>query len=110
EARCRLDGKRAGDLLRILEDVELSDLAPAQGNHVNGVLEVPAVVQQCRSPIPLHEHHCVPRRALHPDVLDLEMEIWQDSRQALEPKAYSLLVLALTAHRVAPAQPVLDSP
>src|SRR5262245_20633480 len=71
EARCCLDGKRTGDLLRILEDVEVSDLAPAQGNHVNGVLEIPAVVQKCRSAIPLHEYHCAPWRAFHPDVLGL---------------------------------------
>src|SRR5262252_7392496 len=109
ETRCCLDGKRTGDLLRILEDVEVSDLAPAQGNHVNGVLEIPAVVQQCRSPIPLHEHHCVPWRAFHPDVLDLEMEIGQDSRQALEPQAQSLLVVTLTTNRVDPAETVMDS-
>src|SRR5215475_726706 len=109
ETRCRLDGKRTGDLLRILEDVEGSDLAPPQGNHVNGVLEVPAAVQERRSPVPLHEHHRVPRRALHPDVLDLEMEIGQDACQALEPQAQSLFVVALATNRMDPAEAVMDS-
>src|SRR5215831_4061903 len=72
-----LDGERTGNFLRVLEDVERSDLAPPQGDHVDGMLEVPAAVQQRRGSVPLDEHHRVPGRPFHPDVVDREMEIGQ---------------------------------
>ena len=68
-----------------------------------------AAVQQRRGSVPLHEHHRAPRRALHPDVVDLELQIRQDARQALEPQAQGVPVVALAADRVDAAEAVMDS-
>src|SRR5918995_7009925 len=82
EASRRLDGKRTGDFLRIFKDVERMDLAPPQGNHMNGVLGVSAAVQQRCGPVPLHEHGGIPRPAFDPDGVDREMKIGKDARGA----------------------------
>src|ERR687898_2352567 len=109
EAGCRLGRKPTGDFLRIFEDVERMDLAPPQRDHVQTTIEVRsvAVQQRCR-PVPLHKHGGIPRPAFHPDAVDLEMQVGQDARNALEPAAERFAVVALTTDRVGAAKAVMN--
>ena len=109
EAGGRLGDQRTVDFLGILEDVQGGDLAPTQGDHVNGVLGVPVTVEQRCGAVPLHEHHGVPRPALHPDIVDLQIEVGQDAGQPLEPLAQSLSVMPLTTDRVDAAEAMVDA-
>src|SRR4051795_10307655 len=84
------------------------DLPPAQRDDVDRVLGVRAPDQQRRGPVPLHEHGGVPRPALHPDVVDLEVEIGQNAGESLEPESQRRLVMALTANRVVAEKAVMD--
>ena len=58
-----------------------------------------AVEQRCGA-VPLHKHGGMPRPAVHPDVVDLEMEIGLDAAEALKPAAQRFFVVALTTKRV----------
>ena len=50
----------------------------------------------------------MPRPALHPDVVDLQMEIGQDAADALKPAAQGFFVVVLTTNRVGAAKAVMD--
>lgn len=66
-----------------------------------------AVEQRCGA-VPLRKHGGMPRPALHPDVVDLEMEIGQDAAEALKPAAQGFFVVALTTKRVGAGKAVMD--
>ena len=84
------------------------NLAPPQGDHVEPTVEVRTAVEQRCGAVPLHEHDGVPRPALHPDVVDLEVEIGQDAAEALKPAAQGFVVVALATNRVGAAKAVMD--
>jgi hypothetical protein len=46
----------------------------------------------------------MPRPALHPDVVDLEMEIGLDAAEALKPAAQGFFVVALPPSELAPGK------
>ena len=50
----------------------------------------------------------MPRPALHPDVVDLDIEIGQDAAEALKPAAQAFFVVALTTKRVGAGNAVMD--
>jgi hypothetical protein len=50
----------------------------------------------------------MPRPALHPDVVDLDMEIGQDAADALQPAVHGFFVVALTTNRVGAGKAVMD--
>src|SRR6516162_9333846 len=83
-------------------------LAPSEGDHVEPTVEVWAAVLERGGAVPLHERGGVPRPALHPYVVDLEVEIGQDSTQALEPTAQGFYVVAFAPDRVGAAEAVMD--
>ena len=60
--------------------------------------------------VPSHcdKHGGMPRPALHPDVVDLDMEIGQDAAKALKPAAHGFFVVALTTKRVGAGNAVMD--
>ena len=89
--------------------LEGMDSAPPQGEHVETTVDVRrvAVEQRCGA-VPLGKHGGVPRPALHPDVVDLEMEIGQDAAEALKPAAQGFFVVALTTKRVGAGNAVMD--
>ena len=66
-----------------------------------------AVEQHCGA-VPLDKHGGMPRPALHPDVVDREMEIGQDASEALKPAAHGFFVVALTTKRVGAGNAVMD--
>jgi hypothetical protein len=101
EASCRLGGKTAGHFLRIFKHIERIYLAPPQGEHVETMVEVRSVaVEQRCGTVPLRKHGGMPRPALHPDVVDLEMDIGQNAAEAFKPAAQGFFVVALTTKRV----------
>ena len=75
---------------------------------MEATVEVRAAVLQRGGAVPLHERGGVPRPALHPYVVDLEVEIGQDSTQALEPTAQGFYVVAFAPDRVGAAEAVMD--
>src|SRR5215211_1115728 len=83
-------------------------LAPPQGDHVEATVDVWTAVEQRCSAVPLRKHGRVPRPALHPDVVDREMEIGQDAAVALKPAAQGVFVVALATNRVGAAKAVMD--
>ena len=86
EASCRLGGKATGRFLGILKFLKCIDSTPPQGEYVDATIDVRrvAVEQRCGG-VPLGKHGGVPRPALHPDVVDREMESGQDAAEALKP-------------------------
>jgi hypothetical protein len=66
-----------------------------------------AVEQRCGA-VPLGKHGGMPRPALHPDVVDREMESGQDAAEALKPAAQGFFVVALTTKRVGAGNAVMD--
>src|ERR1700731_1163548 len=85
------------------------DSPPPQGEHVETTVDVRrvAVEQRCGA-VPLDKHGGVPGPALHPDVVDREMEIGQDASEALKPAAHGFFVVALTTKRVGAGNTVMD--
>jgi hypothetical protein len=105
----RLRGETAGHFLRIFKHIERIDLAPPQREYVETMVEVRSVaVEQRRGAVPLRKHGGMPRPALHPDIVDLEMDIGQDAAEAFEPAAQGFLAVALAAKRVGAAKAVMD--
>ena len=109
DASCRLDGKSMGRCLGILKFFECINSAPPQGEHVETAVDVRlvAVEQRCGAN-PLRKHSGVPRPALHPDVVDRDMESGQDAAEALEPAAQGFFVAALATKRVGAGNAVMD--
>lgn len=70
------------------------DSAPPQGERCGAV--------------PLGKHGSMPRPALHPDVVNREMEIGEHTAEALKPAAQGFLVVALTTKRVGAGNAVMD--
>ena len=66
-----------------------------------------AVEQRCGA-VPLRKHGGMPRPALHPDVVDRDMESGQDAAEALKPAAQGFFVVALTTKRVGAGNAVMD--
>src|SRR5262245_28647466 len=74
---------------------------------MDGMLRVRIAVQEgCRA-VPLHEHGGVPGPALHPDLIDLEVQVRKDASEALEPAPQCVTVVALSADRVCAQEPVM---
>src|SRR5207248_7253066 len=108
EASRRLGGKPTGRFLRILKFLERIDSAPPQGEHVETAVDVrPIAAEQRCGAIPLGKHGGVPGPALHPDVVDGEMESGQDTSEALEPTAQGFFVVALATERVGAGNTVM---
>src|SRR3954469_17809764 len=85
------------------------DSAPPQGEHVETAVDVRAVaVEQRCGAVPLDKHGGVPGPALHPDVVDLDLERGQDASEPLEPAAQGRFVVALPAQRVIAGNTVMD--
>jgi hypothetical protein len=79
EAGLGLNGQPARYLLGILKYIERIDFAPSHSNNMKTAVEVGGVAIQQGSPrIPLHKHLGVPRPALHPDIVDLDVKDRQD--------------------------------
>src|SRR5438552_11393904 len=108
DACCRLDGKPTRHFLRIFKHIDCAYLAPPQGDHVETWLKYEPPLSSVCSAVPLHKHGGMRRPALHPDIVDLEMEIGQDAADALKPVAQGFLVVALTTNRVGAGKAVMD--
>src|SRR5262245_42166591 len=65
-------------------------------------------IQQRSRRVPLHKHHGVPRPAFDPDVVDLDMKVWQDAADTLYPAPHRLLVVALATDAVRAAEAMMD--
>lgn len=50
----------------------------------------------------------MPRPTLHPDVIDLDMEIGQDAPDAIQPAVHGFFVVALATNRVGAGKTVMD--
>src|SRR5258708_40136245 len=85
------------------------DSSPPQGEHMETAVDVRrvAVEQRCGA-IPPRKHGGVPRPALHPDVVDRDMEGRQDAAEALKPAEQGFFVVALTSKRVGAGNSVMD--
>ena len=60
--------------------------------------------------VPSHWANTVvcPGQPIHPDVVDLDMEIGQDAAEALKPAAQGFFVVALTTKRVGAGNAMMD--
>src|SRR5438552_4172018 len=86
------------------------DSAPPQGKHVKTAVDIRSVaVEQRWGAVPLDKDGGVPGPALHPDVVDRDMESGQDASEALKPAAQSLFVAALATKRVGAGNTVMDT-
>src|SRR5215471_1590730 len=84
EAGFGLNGQAARHLLGILKYIERIDFAPSHGNNMEPAVEVRRVaIQQCSRRVPLHKYLGVPRPAFNPDIVDLDVKVWQDAAEAL---------------------------
>jgi hypothetical protein len=113
DIRSRPPGRSARELAQRAPELGPRDvdehLAPTHSDDVEAAVEVRiiAVEQPCRG-IPLYKHGCMPWPALHPDVVDREMEIGQDAADALQPALHGFFVVALTTNRVGAGKAVMD--
>jgi hypothetical protein len=109
EASGGLSGKTTGHFLRVFKYIERTYFAPTQSDHVETTVEIRIVtVEQRCGAVPLHKHGGMPRSALHPDLVDLEMEIGQDAAEALKPAAQGFFIVALTTNRVGAAEAMMN--